>query len=88
VAGLRMEDLGAALARLDDSSRALLDLSLRRAQSDAAIAEVLRVDRDEVARRRGELLDRIASEVGAGDRAEREELRASLPDLPAEYWSR
>jgi DNA-directed RNA polymerase specialized sigma24 family protein len=87
VVKVTIRQLGGALAALDPESRALLDLSLRRAMSDEEIAAVLRVDADEVARRRAELLDRLAGEVGvADDREGREELLATLPDLPAGHW--
>ena len=82
----RMMDIGAALGRLDDESRALLDLSLRRGLEDQEIAGILRVEPAEVARRRDELLDRHASELELDGREQREELRATLPDLPPELW--
>jgi hypothetical protein len=47
---------------------------------------VLRVDAGEVARRRGELFDRLADELSLGGRSERDELFATLPDLPPELW--
>ena len=82
----RMAELGAALSHLDAESRALLDLSLRRGRPDEEIADVLRVDADEVGRRRTELLDRLAADLGLDGREQRDELRASLPDLPPEHW--
>jgi DNA-directed RNA polymerase specialized sigma24 family protein len=81
-----MKDIGAALATLDDEGRALLDLSLRRGMDDEEIAGILRVEPDEVGRRRAELLDRLGSELGLDEREQREELRATLPDLPPEFW--
>ena len=75
-----------ALARLDPESRALLDLYLRRAMPDQEIAEVLRVDPEEVPRRVNEAFDKTADELGLQARAERDELRASLPDLPPDAW--
>jgi DNA-directed RNA polymerase specialized sigma24 family protein len=81
-----MSELGAALARLDPEGRALLDLSLRRGTPDEEIAGVLRVDPDDVGRRRDELLDRLAEELHLGTRDQRDELFATLPDLPAECW--
>ena len=84
--GARISDMGDALARLDPESRALLDLSLRRGMDDAEIAGVLRVEPEEVARRRGELLERLADELGLETREQRDELFASLPDLPDPSW--
>ena len=81
-----MQDLGAALARLDPESRALLDLSRRRGLRDDEIAEALRVDPEEVGKRRDELLDQLADELGVESREGRDELYATLPDLPLELW--
>ena len=81
-----MQDLGAALARLDPESRALLDLSRRRGLRDDEIAEALRVDPEEVGKRRDELLDQLADELGVESREGRDELYATLPDLPPELW--
>jgi DNA-directed RNA polymerase specialized sigma24 family protein len=85
VVAVRMRELGAALARLDPESRALLDLSVRRGLPDDEIAGT--VGRaEEVERRRGELLERLAEDLHLEGRDERDELFATLPDLPAEYW--
>ena len=81
-----ISDMGDALARLDPEGRALLDLSLRRGMDDSEIAAILRVEPEEVARRRGERLDRLADELGLETREQRDELFASLPDLPDRYW--
>ena len=75
-----------ALARLDAESLALLELSVRRGLDDREIGDFLRVDPEEVAHRRDDLLDRLAEELGLDGRAERDELFATLPDLPWEYW--
>jgi DNA-directed RNA polymerase specialized sigma24 family protein len=83
---VRMKELGAALGRLDDESLALLDLSLRRGMADEDIADVLRVDATEVAQRRDELLERLAGELKLEGREQRDELFATLPDLPDELW--
>jgi DNA-directed RNA polymerase specialized sigma24 family protein len=82
-----MRALGAALGRLDAESRALLDLSMRRGMSDEEIAGVLRVDAAEAGRRREELLKRLESELGLDGREQRNELRATLPDLPPRLWA-
>ena len=86
MAAARISDMGDALTRVDPEGRALLDLSLRRGMDDSEIAGVLRVDRAEVARRREKLLDGLAGELGLERREQRDELFASLPDLPDRYW--
>jgi DNA-directed RNA polymerase specialized sigma24 family protein len=86
VVAVRMRDARRALSRLDPESRALLDLSLRRGLDDDDIASVLRVDQDEVKRRRDAAFERLVAEVGLETRDERDELFATLQDLPPEYW--
>jgi DNA-directed RNA polymerase specialized sigma24 family protein len=86
VIAARVEEMGAALAGLDPESRALLDLSMRRGLYDEDIAAVLRVERDEVERRRQEVLDGLAEQLGIETREGRDDLYGSLPDLPEEYW--
>jgi DNA-directed RNA polymerase specialized sigma24 family protein len=86
VVAVRMKDLGRALAGIDDESRALLELSLRRGLSDEEIAAVLLVETPDVERRRAELLDRLAGELRLDGREERDELFATLQDLPPELW--
>jgi DNA-directed RNA polymerase specialized sigma24 family protein len=81
-----MKEIGAALGRLDPRSRALLDLSLRRGMPDNEIAGVLRVDATEVERRRAEALEELASDLRLDGREQREELVATLPDLPGALW--
>lgn len=82
----RTEDLGAALARLDPESRALLDLSVRGGLADDEVARPLGIPADDVRRRRAELLDRLAAELHLEGREQRDELWATLPDLPQELW--
>jgi len=77
-----MRDARRALAHLDPETRALLDLSLRRGLDDEEIASVLRADPDEVKRRRDAAFDQLASELGLSSREERDELFATLQDLP------
>jgi DNA-directed RNA polymerase specialized sigma24 family protein len=86
VVAARMKEMGAALAALDPVSRALLDLSMRRGLKDEEIAAVLNVPTEDVTRRREELLDGLAQQLGLDGREERDELFASLPDLPDSYW--
>ncbi len=81
-----IEKLGEELAKLDPTSRALLDLNLRRGMEEEEIAEVLSVDADEVATRREKILERMAADLGLETREERDELRATLPDLPPKCW--
>jgi DNA-directed RNA polymerase specialized sigma24 family protein len=81
-----MRDARRALSRLDPESRALLDLSLRRGLDDDDIASVLRVDQDEVKRRRDASFGCLVEELGLETQDERDELFATLQDLPSEYW--
>jgi DNA-directed RNA polymerase specialized sigma24 family protein len=81
-----MKDLGPALRGLDDESRALLELSFRRGMSDEEIAAELNVETPEVEQRRGELFQRLADELKLDRREARDELFATLQDLPADLW--
>jgi DNA-directed RNA polymerase specialized sigma24 family protein len=83
---VKIEAARRALGKLDHESRALLDLSLRRGLEDEDIANVLRVDTDEVKRRRDAIIEQLASDLGLSTRDERDELFATLPDLPPEAW--
>ena len=82
----RIDDMGAALAGLDPGSRALLDLSMRRGLGDDEIGDVLQVEGEEVARRREAILEELAGELKVDGREQREDLLASLPDLPDRFW--
>ena len=75
-----------ALSRLDPESRALLHLSVGRGLDDEEIADVVHVDPADVHRRVEETLERIAGELSLTGRAHRDELRATLPDLPSDAW--
>jgi DNA-directed RNA polymerase specialized sigma24 family protein len=86
VVAVTMEKLRDELARLDPTDRALLDLNLRRGMEESEIAEVLNVDADEVSTRRERILEKLASDLGLETREQRDELRATLPDLPAKSW--
>jgi hypothetical protein len=81
-----MRSLGRALGRLDDESRALLELSMRRGMEDDEIAAVLLAETPEVEQRRKQLIERIADELELDSRDARDELFATLQDLPAERW--
>jgi DNA-directed RNA polymerase specialized sigma24 family protein len=82
-----IQQAGDALARLDPESRALLDLNLRRGMDENEIASVLNVDADEVCERRRRLLEQLSTDLGLGSREERDELQATLPDLPPHVWN-
>jgi len=81
-----IEQAGRLLKGLDAENRALLDLSLRRGMDDQEIAVVLNVTTPETRARIDGLLERLGDELGLEGRLEREELRATLPDLPPELW--
>ena len=81
-----MKRLGKALKGLDPTSRALLDLNVRRGMEEKEIAEMLDVDAAEVSTRREKILAGLDSELGLETREDRDELRATLPDLPPELW--
>ena len=82
-----IEQARGALSRLDPESRALLELSVRRGMDAEEIAGVLRVDPSEEQRRVDEVFDRLARDLSLERREERAELRATLPDLPADAWT-
>jgi len=86
VVAVTIKRLGEALAALDAESRALLDLNVRRGMEENEIAEILNVDADNVASRRRKILERLDSELGLITREDRDELRATLPDLPPKLW--
>jgi hypothetical protein len=83
-----MRDLARVLRGLDDESRALLELSLRRGMSDEEIAAVLLTETPEVERRKVDLLEQLATELKLDGREARDELFATLQDLPANLWRR
>ncbi len=83
---MTLKRLGEALAALDPESRALLDLNVRRGMEESEIAEILNVDADNVASRRRKILEGLDSELGLETREDRDELRATLPDLPPKLW--
>ena len=83
---VRMRELGAALARLDPASRALLDLSVRHGLPDDEAARRLGGRAEEVEGRRAQVLEGLAEELHLDGREARDELFATLPDLPAQYW--
>jgi DNA-directed RNA polymerase specialized sigma24 family protein len=84
VVAVRMNELGQALAGIDEEGRELLDLSMQRGMSDDEVADVLGLEADQVEQRRAKLLDDLASQLGLVGREERDELFATLQDIPEE----
>jgi hypothetical protein len=81
-----IEQARQALSRLDPADRALLDLSVARGLDDDMVAGFVRIEEPEVERRVHDVLDRLAADLSLRTRAERDELRATLPDLPRDVW--
>src|SRR3954447_15035686 len=82
-----LDRLAKCVARLDPATRALLDLSVRRGVRDDQMAPILRIDPFHLAWRRARALDRLASEVAAGDvPAPLGEVRMALEALPRAAW--
>ena len=75
-----------ALSRLDPKDRALLHLSVGRGFHDDEIAGFLEIESSDVQRRVDGLLERLADDLSLADRPAREELAATLPDLPPDVW--
>lgn len=70
-----------AVDRLDPASRAMLEVSAVRELPDHEIAEVLGTDADEVARRRAEVVERLAEDLGVrGNGPAVRRLRSRLPE--------
>jgi anti-sigma-K factor RskA len=76
--------LAAALGELDPEARALLDLSIRRGIRDEDLAELLKTEPSEVARRRDDAIERVAAGVGSTARPPVPEVRTALAELPPE----
>jgi DNA-directed RNA polymerase specialized sigma24 family protein len=87
VVAVRMKDLAAALARLESPSRELLDLSFRRGLPDEEIGQATHTDPTEVARQRAATLERLSEDLGLDGREQRDELFATLQDLPPRLWN-
>lgn len=70
-----------AVDRLDPASRAMLEVSAVRRLPDHEIAEVLGTDAAEVARRRAEVVERLAEDLGVrGNGPAVRRLRSRLPE--------
>jgi hypothetical protein len=82
-----LDRLAACVQRLDPATRALLDLSVRRGVRDDQMAPILRTDPFHLAWRRARSLEKIARDVGDGERpAPLGEVRMALEALPREAW--
>ena len=75
-----------AVQELDSGTRALLDLSLRRAISDEKVAGALGVEIAEIPRRRARGIAELADKLAVPGPAELALLLVALPDLPEEAW--
>jgi hypothetical protein len=71
VIAVRLAELREALGRLDGSSRAALEAAFRRGQPDEGAAAAF---------------ERLVAELGLNGREARDELFATLHDVPDEYW--
>jgi len=86
-AAVPLERLARCVQQLDPATRALLDLSVRRGVRDDHMAPILRTDPFHLAWRRARALEKIARELGEGDRAAPlGEVRMALEALPREAW--
>src|SRR3954468_2179382 len=82
---VRLDRLSDCVRRPDPATRALLDLSVRRGVRDDQMAPILRTDPFHLAWRRARALEKIAGEVGEGDRpAPLGEVRMGPEALPRE----
>jgi hypothetical protein len=75
-----------AVQELDAGTRALLDLSLRRAISDERVAAALGVQLAEIPRRRARGISELADKLAVPGPAELALLLVALPGLPEEAW--
>jgi hypothetical protein len=71
VVAVRLAELREALARLDGSSRAALEEYIRRGVHEEGATEAF---------------ERLAANLGLDGREARDELFATLHDVPDEYW--
>jgi hypothetical protein len=75
-----------AVRELDPGTRALLDLSLRRAIPDEQVARVLDVQVSEIPRRRAQGIAELADSLEVPGPSELAMLLVALPDLPETAW--
>jgi hypothetical protein len=78
--------LAESLTRLDAGTRALLDLSLRRAIPDDQVAKVLGVDPASIPPRRARGIAQLADMMGIPGPSELAALLIAIPDLPDGAW--
>jgi len=81
-----LERLESCVRRLDPAERALLDLSLNRGMTDAAMAPIVRTDPMRLAWRRARAIERVASRMGLQDPASIADVRTALTRLPDRAW--
>ncbi len=78
--------LAESLGQLDAGTRALLDLSLRRAIPDEQVAEVLGVEPSSIPPRRARGIAQLADMMDVPGPSELAALLIAIPDLPEEAW--
>jgi hypothetical protein len=78
--------LAEAFGKLDAGTRALLDLSLRRAIPDDQVAKVLGVDPTSIPPRRARGIAQLADMMEVPGPSELAALLIAIPDLPEEAW--
>jgi hypothetical protein len=78
--------LAEAFGQLDAGTRALLDLSLRRAIPDDQVAKVLGVDPTSIPPRRARGIAQLADIMEVPGPSELAALLIAIPDLPEEAW--
>lgn len=84
--GVPADRLITALGLLDPGSRALLDLSVRWGVDDQRVADLLRTEAREIARRRAAVMEQVAGHLEVDPLEGLGRLRAELAELPAEAW--
>ncbi len=80
------DPVASALSELEPGTRALLDLSLRRALPDQELAKLVAADPVEIGARRERALDGIATRAGIDGPGARDQVTARLLGVPAEVW--
>jgi hypothetical protein len=80
------ELLAESLGRLDAGTRALLDLSLRRAIPDEQVAKVLDVEPSSIPPRRARGIAQLADMMEVPGPSELAALLIAIPELPEEAW--